>query len=326
MKAARVVIGLTISVFFAWATLTRVDLGEVAQALGRAALPGLVLAFVFSWLEIGVRAWRWRYLLSPLGRVGYRHAFAYTCVGYFANTILPMRLGEVARAYLAATALRLPRLATLGSIATERLFDGFVILGVATGLGFVVLGASDRAPLTLWVGLGLAALLATAAGVFVLSRWRAAIVSRLPERLVRPATRLIHGTAAVRNLRGATIAAGATLVAYLCAVGSMLAVATSVGLSLSLPQAGFAIAWIGLSTAIPAAPGSVGTYEFVGVSALTLLNQDPAQALAAVVLLHVIGTLPVALVGLFTTWALHLRVWQLASAGGEPASLPAVGS
>jgi uncharacterized membrane protein YbhN (UPF0104 family) len=71
------------------------------------------------------------------------------------------------------------------------------------------------------------------------------------------------------------------------------------------------MAWIGLSTAIPAAPGSVGTYEFVGVSVLTLLGQDPASALAAVVLLHVIGTLPVALVGLVTTWALHLRVWRL---------------
>lgn len=326
MKAARVVIGLAASAFFVWATVTRVDLGEAGQALGRATLPALAAAFVFSWLEVGVRAWRWRYLLSPLGRVGYRQAFAYTCVGYFANALLPMRLGEVARAYLAAGKLRLPRLATLGSIATERLFDGLVILGVATGLGFVVLGASDKAPLTLWVGLGLAALLAAAAGALVLSRWRGAIVSRLPDRLLRPATRLMQGTAAVRSLRGATVAAGATLVAYLCAVGSMLAVATSVGLSLSLPQAGFAIAWIGLSTAIPAAPGSVGTYEFVGVSVLTLLNQDPASALAAVVLLHVIGTLPVALVGLATTWALHLRVWRLASAAGEPASLPAVGS
>lgn len=323
MKVARALIGLAASAFFVWATVTRVDLGEVGQALGRATLPALAVAFIFGWLEVGVRAWRWRYLLSPLGRVGYRQALAYTCVGYFANALLPMRLGEVARAYLAAGRLRLPRLATLGSIATERVFDGVVILGVATVLGFVVIGASDEAPLTLWVALGLAGLLVATIAAAVVSKYRAGLTQRIPARLVEPVTRLIRGTAAVRTWRGVGVAGGATLLAYLCAVGSMLAVASSVGLSLSLPQAGFAIAWIGLSTAIPAAPGSVGTYEFVGVGALTLLNQDPATSLAAVVLLHVIGTLPVALVGLGTTWALHLRVWRLAGASDLQSDLAA---
>jgi hypothetical protein len=91
----------------------------------------------------------------------------------------------------------------------------------------------------------------------------------------------------------------------------MVTVASAVGLSINPGQAAFAMAWIGLSTAIPAAPGSVGTYEFVGVSVLTLMGQDPAASLAAVVLLHVIGTVPVALVGLVTAWALHLRVWRV---------------
>jgi hypothetical protein len=93
----------------------------------------------------------------------------------------------------------------------------------------------------------------------------------------------------------------------------MVAVAWAVGLHLTPLQAAFAMSWIALSTAIPAAPGSVGTYEFVGVSALTMLGQDPASALAAVILLHAIGTVPVAIVGLVTTWALHLRIWRLGS-------------
>ena len=108
MKAFRIVVGIFVSAAFAWATLSRVDLPEVGQALSRAAPFGVALALGCAWLEIAVRSWRWRFLLSPLGKVGYGQAFAYTCVGYFANTFLPMRLGDVARAYLAATALRLP--------------------------------------------------------------------------------------------------------------------------------------------------------------------------------------------------------------------------
>jgi len=319
MKAARALVGLLVSVVFAWLTLSRVDLGDAAAALRRAAPAGLLLVFGFAWLEIAVRAWRWRFLLAPLGRVSYDRAFAYTCVGYFANALLPMRLGEFARAYLASGALRLPALATLGSIVTERVMDGVVILAVATGLGLVVIGASSEAPLTLWVVLGLAGLVAAVVAALVAARYQSAIAKRLPARVREPAARLWAGAIAIRKPRGLVVATGATLAAYLCAVASMLSVAWAVGLSLTPLQAGFAIAWIGLSTAIPAAPGSVGTYEFVGVSVLTMLGQDPATSLAAVLLLHVLGTLPVALVGLALTWGLHLRVWRLAArpADGE---------
>jgi glycosyltransferase 2 family protein len=314
MKVARVVVGIIVSAVFAWATVSRVDLASVAQALGKAAPLGVALAFGFAWLEIAVRAWRWRFLLSPLGKVSYRHALAYTCVGYFANTLLPMRLGDVARAYLAASALRLPRLATLGSIVVERLTDGITILVVAAGLGFVVTNASAVAPVELWLFLAVACAVAlTAVGVIV-ARRRAVVEALLPERLRSLIVRMVRGTAAVQSPRGVAVAVGSTLLAYACAVAAMVAVAGSVGLSITPAQAAFAMAWIGLSTAIPAAPGSVGTYEFVGVSVLTLLGQDPASALAAVVLLHVIGTLPVALVGLATTWVLHLRVWRLGDA------------
>jgi uncharacterized membrane protein YbhN (UPF0104 family) len=311
VRAARLVIGIAVSVVFAWATLSRVDLPAAGQALGRAALPGLALALGFAWLEIAVRAWRWRFLLSSLGKVGYRRAFAYTCVGYFANTLLPMRLGDVARAYLAATALRLPRLATLGSVVTERLADGLTILVVAAGLSFMVVDSSTIAHVEVWVAVGVASGVALVALAVLVARRPRVLEALIPNGLREFVARLVRGANAVRSPRGAAITAGSTLAACACAVGAMIAVAGSVGLHLTPIQAAFAMSWIGLSTAIPAAPGSVGTYEFVGVSVLTMLGQDPASALAAVVLLHLIGTLPVAIVGLIMTLVLHLRVWRL---------------
>ncbi len=322
LKAGRAIVGVAVSAVFAWATLSRVDLGAAGQALSRAALPGIAIAVAFAWFEIAARAWRWRFLLSPLGHVRYGQAFAYTCVGYFANTLLPMRLGDVARAYLAATALRLPRLATLGSIVTERLADGLTILVVATGLGLAVAGGSTIAPLEMWIFLAVACVLVLIAlSVLVQKRWQM-VEALVPERIRAMGVKLIHGSRAAGSPRGFSTLVGSTLAAYLFAVAAMSFVAGSVGVHLTPIQAAFAMAWIGLSTAIPAAPGSVGTYEFVGVSVLTMLGQDPASALAAVVLLHVIGTLPVALVGLAMTWALHLRVWRIGDStapGPEPA-------
>ena len=313
VKGARVALGIAISLVFAWATLSRVDLGATGASLGRAAPLGLCLVFFFAWLEIAIRAWRWRFLLSALGPVGYGHALAYTCVGYFANTLLPMRLGDVARAYLAATALRLPRLSTLGSVVTERLADGLTILALATALGFVVVNSWIVANAELLLAVAVAGVIASIvlAGLFFgRSKITRAFLPRQAHDFV---ARVLQGSLAVRTPRGAATTVVSTLAAYACAVCSMVAVAWAVGLHLTPLQAAFAMSWIALSTAIPAAPGSVGTYEFVGVSALTMLGQDPASALAAVILLHAIGTVPVAIVGLVTTWALHLRVWRLGS-------------
>jgi uncharacterized membrane protein YbhN (UPF0104 family) len=77
---------------------------------------------------------------------------------------------------------------------------------------------------------------------------------------------------------------------------------------------------LALSTSIPAAPGSIGTYEFVGLTILTALGVDPAVALAIVVLVHLVATLPVALAGLVAAWLLHFRVSDIAK-DAEPSGL-----
>jgi uncharacterized protein (TIRG00374 family) len=322
VKAARILVGVLVSAAFGALTLARVDLGSTAQALGRAAPLGVAMGVTFGLLEISVRAWRWRFLLSALGKVGYGRAFSYTCIGYFANTLLPMRLGDVARAYLAASALRLSRIATLGSIVADRLADGVTILAVAVVLGLVVTGAFGSGPIEVWLVLSLALVLVCGSFWLLAERCPGLVESLVPARVRELAGRLMEGAAAARNPRGACVVVGSTLLAYLCSVGAVMAVTASVGLSISLPQAAFVTAWIALSTAIPAAPGSVGTYEFVGVGALALVGQDPTAALAAVVLIHAIGMVPGALIGLFMTWALHVRVWRLGGAGSlQPESV-----
>ena len=312
VKIARIFVGLAVGLVFAWATLIRTDLGSVAAAMGRAAVPGVILGVIFAWLEVCVRAWRWQYLLSPLGRIGYRTSLAYTCIGYFANLMLPMRLGDVARGYLAASALRLPRLATLGSVVAERLADGLAVLAMALVLGLTVTGAWQIASTAVWIGAAiLIAGAAAVVGIVVMNHARL-VDTRLSRTIRQPLTRLVSGANAVRTPAGIAVVLAATLVSYVCAVAALVAVSASVGLSLSLQEAALVMAWLALSTAIPAAPGSVGTYEFVGVFVLvTVLGQDRNAALAAVVLLHVIGALPSALVGLVMTWVLHVRVWRL---------------
>jgi hypothetical protein len=107
-----------------------------------------------------------------------------------------------------------------------------------------------------------------------------------------------------------------------CAFG---AISNALGLSLVPVEWALVLGVLALSTAIPAAPGSLGTYEFAGVTALGVLGVGPSQALAATVLIHVIAALPPALLGLAATLILHVRIADLQTAGSLPATIPAEG-
>ena len=105
----------------------------------------------------------------------------------------------------------------------------------------------------------------------------------------------------------AMLATTATLVAW--------SVLQAVGVHVSPIQAVLFLSGIALSLAIPAAPGAIGTYEFVGVAIITGLGYTPEQGLATILLMRIITTFPPALIGLVSIWALHVRPSAIAGSG-----------
>ena len=308
----RAVLGLLVSALFVVVTLGRVDVGGVVRAIGRATPGWVLVGFALALLEVAIRAWRWQALLAPFVRVPYRLSATYLCIGYFANALLPVRLGDVARAYLAGTAFGASRLAVLGTVLVERISDGIAVLLIAFVLGLEVEAATIWSA-AVWGGLaGGVAMVLLAALVLLVRRSR--LGTFRPIAAVRPfIARLALGSTSLTSPAGLLALLGSTCAAFLAATGALIAVAASVSVSLSPVQAGLAMAAIALSTAIPAAPSSVGTYELVGLTILVALGVEPEPALSAVVILHVLATLPVALAGLVFTWHYDFGLGRLVS-------------
>src|SRR5581483_3655460 len=96
-----------------------VDLWRVAADILRARPEWLALSLATMFVNLAVRALRWRYLLEPLGRTGFGAAFRATAVGFAASSVLPARAGEVIRPYfLARTEHRHDRMTATGAFAT----------------------------------------------------------------------------------------------------------------------------------------------------------------------------------------------------------------
>ena len=301
----RPLIGVAISVAFVAATLTRVDLDLLSQAWARVDLMLLGLAAILSLSEVAVRAVRWVVLLRPLAQPRMAVALGYLSIGHLANAVLPARLGDVTRAYLAGGQFKASRVSVFGTIAVERIADA-ALLGLAGGAGILV-GYTDLAPALVVLALiGLAVVVATVLVIFALDR-EAIGSTRLAGLIKVYAGRFAAGAASLKHPRSLAAVAALTLVSFAFAVAIMHTVSVAVGLSLPIWQSALIVAAVTLSTAIPAGPASLGTYEFVGVSVMSSMGLPPEPSLLAVALVHAVATVVPATMGLVAMWALGLR-------------------
>lgn len=70
------------------------------------------------------------FLLRPISRTQIPRLFPIVMIGYTGNVILPMRLGEAIRIYLATGTARIPASAVFSSVIPEYAFDLSVIASI----------------------------------------------------------------------------------------------------------------------------------------------------------------------------------------------------
>ena len=116
---------------------------------------GLVYAFrQFNWLEFinllqGVNYWyllaavalqlgavwfralRWKWLLAPIKDISTKILFDATMIGYFGNNVLPLRMGELLRAYVVSNNSAISTSKVIGTLIVDRILDFLAVMILA---------------------------------------------------------------------------------------------------------------------------------------------------------------------------------------------------
>jgi uncharacterized protein (TIRG00374 family) len=323
------------------------------EALGlalRGADPGYLAGLVAVTVAVyAARAWRWGYLLAPLGRVGYPDLFSATFVGFASGLLVP-RAGEILRPWLISRRHPIPTSAGFATIILERLVDLLTVL-ILFGLYLFVLpapAAQAEGPVVFdyWglrltamnlVRLGgglafvfaagvlgcLAALHANPSGVI---GWLERRLARAPRWLAEPLSRMLHafssGLAVLRTPAAhlANIGLQSLAVWLLIALGFYL---NHLAFRIDLPfHATFLlIAFLVVGVAIPT-PGMVGGFHAFYLLALNgVFGVDRATAAAAGIASHALTNLPVLVLGLALLGREGLSLGRVAEVTEETAGL-----
>ena len=292
-----------------------VDVAAAWDALRTAQSQWVALMVGFIIADVLLRALRWRVLLAPIGKVRYIDSLASLLVGYLANNVLPARLGEVVRSHDLGERTGLSKTTILGTIVVERVVDTLVVVVIAA---FAILVMSVRGVVAsaVLVGLAVSGLLVVAIAVAMAAHRlpgasrAAAFINRWPQvhGMLR---RLRAGLAITRSGRTMAAAVALTVVSWSFTVLAFASAAQAVGVEPTIGQAALLAAGTNLATAVPAAPGYVGTFELAAVTIATSVGIDRESALAFAILVHVASLLITSIGGaiaLFAGGRRHARV------------------
>lgn len=317
---ARLVVGVALSIsLLAW-MLYMAGPRRLVTTIASVPPPAAILTLAVVYAAIPLRILQWRMLLRA--PVPFQDALAATFLGHLGNFLLPLRGGEVVRAYALArrTGLAFTRVAT--SVFLVRLQDLPPVL-LLVALTFCLIPEPGEAqststwlsPSALAVAMRTLALmiLAAAAGLFIAQKWFSSLLRRLTLWLagLAPALakRINTVTAAVQTgldaLRAGPRFLAAQAVAVVCwALYALSPVPLLVGFGLTPARACLtAVAATAVTTAahmLPSAPSAAGTYHAFCYAAVLACNpdMDPGRLVAYAFLVHLLGSLGPALPGL----------------------------
>ena len=309
-----IALGLIVTAFFLAMAARNVPLKELGAVLSRAKWWWIFPMFLVSLGDLAIRALRWQALLSHVKRAPFGLMLRLQAIGLAVNNVLFMRLGEVARGVLGSRELELPAATVLASVVVERALD------VAALLSIFILSAF-LSPTLVSSRVRLAAVAVLSGALAALAALVAAESQLQPggawEKRLRPWPRvhelIAHLALGAQALRRPAVAFRIVLLSLgLWLVDALVywAAAFALGLesAINYQRSILILSWGGAGSALPAAPGAIGTFEAMVKSIVQDMGASAEQALGFAVFSHMVSYLGVTVLGMIFLYRVGLSL------------------
>jgi uncharacterized protein (TIRG00374 family) len=305
-----------------WLSFRKLDGRALIGALRSVRWPWVAAALANIVAGVYILGARWHVLLSPRANVPAGPLFRLNILAQFVNIVMPARLGEVVRLFLAARERSLPASFVLGTIGAEKILDVLVFAGLwAVIPASLALGRSSSSLAFIAVIVAASAVLLSAVirrpeGVIRVAR---AIAGRIaPSKRPHVEGWIRNALEAVAPLRKPSVLAVLSLWTAGIIANQVLSnyfVFLAFGFTLPLQAGVLVLLAVQAGAVPPSLPGKIGVFEYAVVLALGVYSVSSGAALAYAIVLHLVAYLPKIILGSVfmgtTRWGrpsrLHLR-------------------
>ncbi|WGD35998.1 lysylphosphatidylglycerol synthase transmembrane domain-containing protein [Olleya sp. YS] len=281
IKLLKISLPILLGVFLIWYSLSKLSFQEIIGFAKNADYTYIILGVFFGLLSHLSRAYRWVFMLEPLGyKIKLGNSIMAVFATYLINYTIP-RAGEVARATILTNYEGVPFEKGFGTIVAERIADMIIMLGIVAITLFLqfdfiydfLVGKFDVTKIIIGV-LGL--LIITVFFILFIKRSSAKIAVKIKDFI----NGLIEGALSIFKMKKKWAFIFHTLFIWTMYV-LMFYVTTLAFSDLNdIPFGAVLIGFILASFSIAATNGGIGSYPEAIVIAFTLFNlpEDPSRA------------------------------------------------
>lgn len=284
-------IGILISIIALFLVARNLKYDDIIRSMQRMNYYYLGIVLLIIMVNFTLRSIRWGNLFESDIKPSFKNLFVSLMIGYLANNVLPARSGELIRVWKLGQTENIPKSTVFGTILIERIVDLFIALLLFRILMFYY-------PVPLWVdGISYAAIICglIISTMYLLRNVKLAGIVKIlfqviPSSILNKMERVFQGFVegiktffyGQKNLTFMFF----TVLIWLTEFSIAFFLARAFSLALTEGQAIFVMLAIGLGSIIPSSPGSIGTFEYVGMNALSLLGYRGAIAQSYIIVLH----------------------------------------
>ena len=298
-------LGIALSILGLTYVFNRVDYADLLIIINNIDYFWLFFSVFLLMMSMIVRSIRWQYIIDSKYKIPLNDLFGSVMIGYFGNSILPFRIGEIARAFTLSKISAISSYEAFGTIILERVLDLSSLFIITLFVGYFF-------PFSSVFGNYF---------IFIISIILFFIFILLISKNIRLKLFTIFDRSMKKKLKGRSlifiklkdISNGFSIlnqnknnfrifflsfflwfiyyIITLCGI-------QSIGIQLSLFQAGIVLIVTSFAIGVPSAPGAVGTYHAATVFIvhnIFLLTKEESLGLA--ILLHAIAFIPEVIVG-----------------------------
>ncbi len=305
------VITIAIAAITLYYSLRGVAWREIGVTLSHADPRALCLVFVMASFAMFVRSLRWGVLLGAEEKVPMTTVFWATAVGYFGNSVLPARAGELLRTQMISTRTSLSRSYVFATALTGLAMDVIVLVVLSAA----VIATLDSTPPWLKKSSGTMAVfgLVGMAALVILPHCEPLLIKVLrmlplpvaiKMRMIQIGEQFLLGLRAFHHVSRFAVFAGISFsVWFLDAIGAMV-IGKALHIDLTFSVAMLLLAGLALASSAPSTPGYVGIYQAVAVGILPAFGISKSDAIAYILVFQGLSY------AVFLPWGI-LGFWQL---------------
>lgn len=305
-----------LGLYFAFQTIDLNDLLKSFESINYFWISVAIILLIFYTY---IRSLRWRLLLFSLELVTIKDLFASNMVGYFGNSILPFKMGEILRGYAISRNNDLKTSTVLGSIVLERVCDlgGLLIL-----LLFVTLFYSFPYDIGLSLIISATAILLILILLWFISFKKEFIMNKIKGTqlmdfktvisFIKTLSSFSIGFSSLNSFRSFIYVSLLTIVSWFILYLVTYYTLLSLNLQIGWVEIAVVLLLTSMAMSVPAAPGAIGTHHFATYYVMnSLLDFNSIDSQTFAIVLHAVSYLPLVAIGAYYFFKSSIQIFDI---------------